>query len=129
MRRATRTLQSTQRMHVSIYTRLRLIPARALVVCTLFACVVCMCTLRRPIQPPTKFLGPPTRCIHSSVCTAAAARRMHVRAIIITRIPIVNYRSARFRKYTPATSSWIHVTILVTPTQSILESFHSLARC
>lgn len=48
---------------------------------------------------PTKFLdaSPPTRCIHSSVCTTGAAC-MHVSAIIITRIPIVNYRSTRFPK-------------------------------
>lgn len=38
----------------------------------------------------------PTRCIHSSLY--APPWRMHVRAIIITRIPIVNYRSARSRK-------------------------------
>jgi len=32
----------------------------------LFVCVVCMCTLRRPIQPPTKFLGPDT--VHPLLC-------------------------------------------------------------
>jgi len=112
-----------------IYIRgFRLIPTCSLVVCTCCLYVSCVCV--HCAAPYNRQLNSwaPTRYIHSSVCTAVVACAC-TRAIIITRIPIVNYRSARFRKYTPASSSWIHVTILVTPTQSILESFHSLARC
>lgn len=71
---------------------------------------VCVCA-RYPIQAPTKFLGPPSYCPspplshhpsrYITTLLYSPPRRMHVRAIIITRIPIVNYRSARaFRKTT-----------------------------
>lgn len=57
-----------------------------------------VCVALPLVQSPTKFLAPPSPPPRHGASTLlyAPARRMHVSAIIITRIPIVNYRSTRF---------------------------------
>lgn len=97
----------------------------ALMVCTLLrVCVHCAAPYNRQLNS-----WAPTRCIHSSVCTAAtyACTRDNNYAHTYRKLSF----GAVSKRYTPASSSWIHVTISVTLSYtkySGIVSF-SLARC